>query len=80
MKHQTQLWVLQTDAFIFCLPRELLQTVTFQSGSFEQESLPWYTVKLLSHPPFRKAEKNMSYLFFSVKTYGPIHFELKTKA
>lgn len=52
-----------------CLPF-LLNTWIVRNGAFpiwqssEQETLPWYTVKLLSHLVFLKVEKRMNYFFF----------------
>lgn len=36
----------------------------------------WKTIT--PHPPFHQAEKSTNYIFFSVKTYGPKYFQLRT--
>ena len=74
--------LLPTDAFIFCSPRELLTNSEFPIWwSSEQESSARYTVKLPPHPSsLSQSWKKDEWSFYSVKTYGPKYFQLKTKA
>lgn len=85
----TVLWSIQLTlgTSYICLHLLLTKGIVMNSEfpiwwSFEQESLPWYTVKLLCILPFIKPKKKKEYKlsFFFVKTYGSNHFQLKTKA
>lgn len=72
--------MLQTDAFIFYLPRELLRTLSFQSGKVLNRNHCHGTLyNYYPILPFTKL-KEVQMIFFSVKTYGAKYFQLKTKA